>query len=79
MGRPQVAVTVELANPGSTTPTTTTTAPGCHPAYSPCLPNLAGDALNCGDLTASQKPVTVLVVGVDPYNLDGNNDGIGCQ
>ena len=50
----------------------------CHPAYSPCLPNLAGDALNCGDLTADQKPVTVLVPGVDPYRLDRDGDGQGC-
>ena len=50
----------------------------CHPAYSPCLPNLPGDALNCGDLTSAQKPVTVLVPGVDPYRLDRDGDGRGC-
>ena len=50
----------------------------CHPAYEPCLPNLAGDALNCGDLTADQKPVRVLVPGVDPYRLDRDGDGRGC-
>ena len=50
----------------------------CHPAYSPCLPNLPGDALNCGDLTADQKPVTVLTPGVDPYRLDRDGDGRGC-
>lgn len=50
----------------------------CHPAYSPCLPNLPGDALNCGDLTSDQKPVTVLVPGVDPYRLDRDGDGRGC-
>jgi hypothetical protein len=70
--------TVDIDQPTPTTPTTTTTAPGCHPAYSPCLPNLSGDALNCGDLSSAQRPVTVLVPGVDPYNLDGNNDGLGC-
>lgn len=50
----------------------------CHPAYSPCLPNLPGDALNCGDLTADQKPVTVLEIGIDPYRLDQDGDGRGC-
>ena len=50
----------------------------CHPAYSPCLPNLSGDALNCGDLTSDQKPVQVLVTGVDPYRLDSDGDGWGC-
>ncbi|MDE0288876.1 MAG: HNH endonuclease family protein [bacterium] len=51
---------------------------GCHPDYEPCLPNHPGDALNCGDLTAAQKPVTVLVIGHDPYNLDRDGDGQGC-
>lgn len=50
----------------------------CHPAYEPCLPNLAGDALNCGDLTADQKPVRVKETGVDPYRLDRDGDGWGC-
>ena len=59
---------------------TTTEAPesDCHPAYSPCLPNLPGDALNCGDLTSDQKPITVLEIGVDPYRLDRDQDGTGC-
>ena len=50
----------------------------CHPAYSPCLPNMPGDALNCGDLSNAQKPVQVLVIGVDPYRLDRDLDGHGC-
>ena len=53
-------------------------SPDCHPSYEPCLPNLAGDALNCGDLTADQRPVRVLVPGVDPYRLDRDGDGWGC-
>lgn len=58
--------------------TTTQTTPNCHPAYTPCLPNLPGDALNCGDLTSGQKPVTVNQIGVDPYRLDRDRDGRGC-
>ena len=50
----------------------------CHPAYEPCLPNLPGDAINCGDLTAAQKPVRVKEIGVDPYRLDRDGDGQGC-
>ena len=61
----------------SVTPTTTTDA-NCHPAYSPCIPYLSGDALNCGDLSSAQRPVTLYDVNNDPYNLDGNNDGSGC-
>ena len=61
-------------------PTTSTTqaATGCHPAYDPCLPNLPGDALNCGDLRSGQKPVTVIRPGTDPYRLDRDGDGRGC-
>ena len=58
--------------------TTQPPEPDCHPAYTPCLPNLASDALNCGDLTADQKPVTVNEIGVDPYRLDRDRDGVGC-
>ena len=82
----KAALTTALDNcSGRSLPTTEGLASGtieadsdCHPAYSPCLPNLPGDALNCGDLTAAQKPVTVLVPGVDPYRLDRDGDGRGC-
>ena len=63
---------------GTTTTTTTSTPSNCHPAYTPCIPNLSGDALNCGDLSSSQKPVTVINPSVDPYNLDGDGDGQAC-
>ena len=75
--------TPKAALPTSTSPATaTTTAPqtgDCHPAYEPCLPNLAGDALNCGDLTSAQRPVRVKQIGVDPYRLDRDQDGNACK
>ena len=65
-----------------TAPAQTDTEPepvnDCHPAYEPCLPNRPGDALNCGDITADQKPVRVKEIGVDPYSLDRDGDGRGC-
>ena len=72
------------APPPSPTPTppppatSATTTSDCHPDYEPCLPNLPGDALNCGDLTREQKPVTVLVIGTDPYRLDRDRNGVAC-
>jgi micrococcal nuclease len=59
-----------LADPGSTE------GPGCMAGYSPCLP-ITGD-LDCEDVRALGKaPVTVR--GDDPYRLDGDDDGYGCE
>jgi hypothetical protein len=36
--------------------------------------------LNCGDIPASQRPVVLKNIDVDPYRLDGNDrDGRGCE
>lgn len=80
---PPTTVAPTTAAPTTAAPTTvaptTTVAADCHPAYQPCLPNLPGDALNCGDLSAGQKPVTVIDPSVDPYGLDADGDGRGCE
>lgn len=51
------------------------TGAGCQPGYSPCLPRVVD--LNCSDIPASKKPVRV--TGSDPYRLDGDGDGYGCD
>jgi hypothetical protein len=51
------------------------TGSGCQPGYSPCLPRVTD--LNCSDIPASKKPVRV--TGSDPYRLDGDGDGWGCD
>tara|TARA_Y100001970_G_scaffold272958_1_gene370406 strand:+ start:1167 stop:2066 length:900 start_codon:yes stop_codon:yes gene_type:complete len=35
--------------------------------------------INCGELPSAAKPVTVLNPAEDPYRLDGDGDGIGCE
>jgi|TARA_B100001094_G_scaffold332746_1_gene406197 hypothetical protein len=35
--------------------------------------------INCGELPSVAKPVLVRSPGTDPYRLDGDNDGIGCE
>lgn len=45
---------------------------GCNPSYSPCVPN--GRDYDCSELDG---PYTVR--GDDPYRLDGDNDGVGCE
>ena len=83
LGSPVLAAS-PVSTPATTEPTSTTTTTLavagdlCHPAYIPCLPNLPGDAVNCGDLLSSQKPVEVRTIGVDPYRLDRDQDGRGC-
>ena len=46
---------------------------GCNPNYTPCVPNSATD-LNCADVGHPVK-----VIGSDPYNLDSDGDGSGCE
>jgi len=66
---------------GSTTirpvlPSPPPAAGSCHPSYTPCLP-VVGD-LDCADVRAlGVGPVRVL--GSDPYRLDGDGDGLGCE
>ncbi len=48
---------------------------GCEPGYTPCLPRTSD--LDCADIPADKKPVAV--TGNDPYGLDRDHDGIGCQ
>lgn len=48
-------------------------ASNCNPNYSPCVPNVSYD-LDCPDIG-----FRVTVVGSDPYRLDGDHDGYGCD
>lgn len=48
----------------------------CHPNYSNCLP-IVGD-LDCADVRRMGK-APVQVIGADPYRLDGDKDGLGCE
>jgi hypothetical protein len=65
--------------PASTPPPAppTSTAPGgaCEPGYSPCLPIV--EDLDCADISDADKPVHV--TGDDPYRLDADDDGWGCE
>ena len=48
----------------------------CHPSYTPCLP--VTDDLDCADVRALGV-APVRVTGSDPYRLDGDGDGYGCE
>jgi hypothetical protein len=47
----------------------------CARGYQPCLP-IVGD-LDCGQIPDAKKPVRV--TGTDPYGLDRDRDGLGCE
>lgn len=49
---------------------------GCTAGYSPCLP--VTDDLDCVDVRSLGK-APVVVTGNDPYRLDGDDDGYGCE
>ena len=61
------------ARPSPSSVPSTTAA--CAPGYKPCLPVVAD--LNCDDIADRLKPVRV--TGSDPYGLDRDGDGLGCE
>lgn len=89
--RDYVAPTTTTTRPPTTTtrPRTTTTAAApppsssnCTPGYNPCIP--PGDDVDCAGGTGNgpryvDGPVYVDHSGGDPYGLDSDGDGVGCE
>lgn len=83
---PSSAVTLVIARalppPPTTRPPATTPAPSCHPSYpGACLDPTASD-YDCAGGSGNgpkyvQGPVTVRPP--DPFDLDSDSDGIGCE
>lgn len=63
-----------------TTPVTPKPTSSCHPSYSGCLKMNAGD-YDCagGSGNGPNYTGTVQVYGSDPFDLDRDNDGWGCE
>jgi|SRR5215216_646795 len=51
------------------------TSTACAPGYKPCLPVVPD--LNCDDIADRLKPIRV--TGSDPYGLNRDGDGLGCE
>ena len=56
----------------------------CTPGYSPCLIYHGGADYDCAGGSGNgpyytEPGVTYQVTGSDPYGLDGNNNGLGCE
>jgi hypothetical protein len=73
LGSPPAATAVPRA--GERTGATHATSGACEPGYSPCLPVVRD--LNCDQISDAKKPIRV--TGADPYHLDGDGDGLGCE
>jgi hypothetical protein len=58
-----------------------TTQPGCHSSYGDCVP--IADDVDCSRERGADGPafvaLSVIVFGDDPYDLDTDGDGLGCE
>jgi endonuclease YncB( thermonuclease family) len=69
--------------PAAPTRTAPPAAAGCHPDYATCIP-VKGDGSGHGrandlDCASIGQRVQLRTAGVDPYRLDADGDGVGCQ
>lgn len=55
------------------------TSGGCTPGYSPCLPPASDYDCAGGSGDGPEYTGYVSVTGSDPYGLDSDNDGAGCE
>ena len=51
----------------------------CTPGYKPCLPRASDYDCKGGSGDGPKYTGRVRVTGSDPYGLDSDNDGIGCE
>lgn len=70
------AYTACATRPAPAPASASASAAACHQNYSKCLPVVSD--LDCDDIRALGK-APVKVIGADPYRLDGDNDGLGCE
>ena len=64
----------EASTPGGRrTPDEVADVPSCNPNYTPCVPNIS-EELSCSDIGFA-----VRVTGSDPFRLDPDGDGMGCE
>lgn len=74
--RPGRQVTLVVAKPA---PPSETSGGNCTPGYSPCLPPASDYDCIGGSGDGPEYTGRVTVTGSDPYGLDSDNDGVGCE
>lgn len=65
--------------PKPTKPPPTPVAEDCTPGYSPCLPPASDYDCLGGSGDGPMYTGRVTVTGSDPYGLDSDGDGVGCE
>ena len=74
-----VIVVVMLAFAFVACSTTTSSPPKCTPGYDPCLPPMSDYDCAGGSGNGPGYTGAVTVTGSDPYGLDADGDGYGCE
>jgi hypothetical protein len=74
-----VTVTVAVKAPPPVTADASPADDGCTPGYSPCLPPASDYDCSGGTGDGPEYTGYVTVTGSDPYGLDADGDGAGCE
>lgn len=74
-----VTLTVAVKAPPPSPPPTTDSGGSCTPGYSPCLPPASDYDCAGGSGDGPKYTGYVTVTGSDPYGLDSDSDGGGCE
>jgi hypothetical protein len=77
--RPGRRVTIIVAKPAPTPAPVSGGTTSCTSGYSPCLPPAFDYDCSGGSGDGPEYTGTVTVTGSDPYGLDSDNDGVGCE
>ena len=79
---PGETITLTIAKkapPAPPAPDVSTPDAGCTPGYDPCLPPASDYDCSGGSGDGPEYTGYVRVTGSDPYGLDADNDGVGCE
>lgn len=74
-----LTLTVAIKAPPAPEPVLESTESNCTPGYDPCLPPASDYDCSGGTGDGPEYTGYVRVTGSDPYDLDADNDGVGCE
>lgn len=74
-----ITITIAKKAPPAAPSTSSSSGSGCTPGYSPCLPPASDYDCAGGSGDGPKYTGYVTVTGSDPYGLDSDGDGAGCE